>query len=49
VKHCHVDGVEVLAMNEDEMIGAAILFGGIAYVVAIFGYFIIWPLIHPLS
>jgi hypothetical protein len=33
-------------MDQDERVGAAIFFGCLAYLVAIFGYFIIWPAIH---
>jgi hypothetical protein len=31
-------------MNLD-LVGATAFFGGVAYVVVIFGYFIVWPLI----
>jgi hypothetical protein len=33
-------------MDQDEKVGAAIFFGSLAYLVAIFGYFIIWPAIR---
>ena len=29
-------------MNID-LVGATVFFGGVAYVVVIFGYFIVWP------
>jgi hypothetical protein len=31
-------------MNMD-LVGAIVFFGGVAYLVVIFGYFIVWPLI----
>ena len=33
-------------MDRDTLVGAVIFFCSIAYVVAIFVYFIIWPAIH---
>jgi hypothetical protein len=32
-------------MDKDELLGALVFFGGIAYVVATFGYFVVWPLL----